>query len=78
MECKRCRRCGCFFVSDNDVCSNCEAKDIGDIANIKSFMLENENMSIKEVAGRFGTSESNILRYMEDDNFLGGKHARRI
>ena len=34
MEFKKCARCGCFFISDNDICCNCEAKDRYDMAKV--------------------------------------------
>ena len=33
MEFKRCPRCGNFFVSNNDICCNCQVKDRADIAD---------------------------------------------
>ena len=38
MEFKKCMRCGCFFMSDNDVCCNCEARDKIDISRLNSIL----------------------------------------
>ncbi|MFR5683490.1 MAG: hypothetical protein ACLUD1_05435 [Clostridia bacterium] len=45
MEFKKCKRCGCFFVSDHDVCCNCEPKDHADIATLKSYIQDSENIT---------------------------------
>ena len=51
MEFKKCARCGCFFMSNNDVCCNCESKDMFDIAKLNSIMDDNINFnSIQELS----------------------------
>lgn len=48
---KKCARCGCFFMSNNDVCCNCESKDMFDIAKLNSIMEDNINFnSIQELS----------------------------
>lgn len=42
MELKKCVRCGCFFASINDVCSNCETKDKQDIAKLNDYIASSE------------------------------------
>ena len=38
MNCKKCKRCGCFFVSDNEVCSKCEPKDNIELAKLRNYL----------------------------------------
>ena len=45
MEFKRCLRCGCFFVSANDVCCNCESKDRFDVAKLNNILEEDTNLT---------------------------------
>lgn len=45
MEFKKCQRCGCFFLSNNDVCTKCEAKDKLEMNNLKNY-LENLDLNI--------------------------------
>ena len=55
MEFKKCARCGCFFMSNNDVCCNCESKDMFDIAKLNSIMEDNINFnSIQELSNESG------------------------
>ncbi len=35
MELNKCTRCGCFYVSSNDVCPTCEQKDVAEIDKLK-------------------------------------------
>lgn len=37
MELNKCTRCGCFYVSSNDVCPTCEQKDVAEIDKLKIF-----------------------------------------
>lgn len=46
MELKKCVRCGCFFSSPNDVCSNCEAKDKQDIYNLSNYIVTSDRKSV--------------------------------
>ena len=42
MEFNKCNRCGCFFMSNNDVCPSCQPKDIYEMSKLKNY-FENEN-----------------------------------
>ena len=69
MELKKCVRCGCFFSSANDVCSNCEAKDKQDIYKLNNY-IENcdEKCSIDDLAYNTGVTMQNINRFIENKN----------
>ena len=42
MELKKCVRCGCFFASPNNVCSNCEIKDKQDIEKLNNYISSSD------------------------------------
>ncbi len=68
MEFKRCARCGCFFMSNNDVCCNCESKDMFDIAKLNSIMEDNINFnSIQELSNESGITINNLSRYIKNN-----------
>ena len=51
MEFKKCERCGCFFVSQDNVCYNCITKDRAEINMLRNYFDINPNIEeIKEIA----------------------------
>lgn len=69
MELKKCARCGCFFASSNNVCCNCEPKDIQDIYNLKNYIINScSDYSIDTLSFNTGVSVKNISRFIEDNN----------
>lgn len=70
MEFKRCMRCGNFFVSNNNICANCEEKDKNDIAKLNNILEESPNInSIQELSINSGINPSNITRFI-DNKFI--------
>lgn len=70
MEFKKCARCGCFFVSDSDVCLKCQTRDIQDINKLNSCIDNSINInSITELSASTGVSLNNINRFIEDKKF---------
>lgn len=70
MEFKKCARCGCFFVSNNDVCCKCEIKDSADIIKLNDFIdTINDISSINDISTSTGVSLSNINRFMDEKKF---------
>lgn len=69
MECKKCKRCGCFFVSDNDVCTKCAPKDNCEIIKLRNYLNNNEVNSLDEIASNVGITQSNLLRHIGNDEF---------
>ena len=69
MEFKRCARCGCFFMSSNDVCCNCESKDKIDIAKLSNFLEENNNCfnSVEYLSIASGINLNNLNRFIKDN-----------
>lgn len=70
MDFKKCVRCGCFFVSSNDVCCNCETKDKQDIYNLKNYIINSySDCSIDNLSFNTGVSVKNISRFIENNAF---------
>lgn len=70
MEFKRCNRCGNFFVSNNDICYDCEIKDRADIAKLNTI-LENSTgfTSVNDLSANSGVNPTNINRFIKN-NFI--------
>ncbi len=69
MELKKCVRCGCFFSSPNDVCSNCEAKDKQDIYNLSNYIVTSPSAtSIDNLSYNTGISVKNISRFIDNNS----------
>ena len=68
MEFKKCARCGCFFISDNDICCNCEAKDRYDMAKVNSILDENISFdSIQDLSIKSGVNLNNLNRFIKQN-----------
>lgn len=68
MEFKKCARCGCFFMSANNICCNCESKDKLDIAKVNNFLDENNNFnSIQDLSIASGVNINNLNRLIKDN-----------
>lgn len=71
MEFKRCERCGCFFTSSDNICSNCLCKDNVDILKLKDYFNDNENIpSFESLSLSTGISEKNLIRYLQNNEFI--------
>lgn len=65
MEFKKCMRCGCFFMSDNNVCCNCESKDRMDISKLNSILDETNNFnSVQDLSILSGVNMNNLNRFI--------------
>ena len=72
MEFKKCVRCGCFFLSESDVCCNCESKDRFDIVKLNSILEENSSFdSIQDLSIVSGVNINNLNRYIKDEKITG-------
>ena len=68
MELKKCNRCGCFYISENDVCSSCEPKDALEITKLNNYIAQNgTNYSLDEVAVSTGISVKNLNRFINNN-----------
>ena len=70
MNCKKCKRCGCFFISDTDVCLKCEPKDNFEIAQLRNYLSSNEANSLDELSYNIGISPANLSRYISSEEFI--------
>ena len=79
MEFKKCVRCGCFFASNNNVCCNCESKDMFDIAKLNNIIEENDDFnSIEELCNISGININNLNRYISDNKIIGIENFNNI
>ena len=71
MELKKCARCGKFFASDIEVCSECEKKDLEDLSKLKGFFAETYigGTSKLEISQYTGISARNLTRYLGYQEF---------
>lgn len=70
MEFKKCDRCGCFFLSESNVCEICSPKDTFEKTRLKNyFESENYSNSINSISVDTGISVKNINRYLENEEF---------
>lgn len=70
MEFKKCKRCGCFFMSNDEVCPNCQPKDMYEMSKLRNY-FENENCSniLNSIASDTGISIKNLNRYLNNAEF---------
>ena len=71
MELKKCARCGKFFASDVEVCSECEKKDLQDLSKLKGFFADSyvSGTSKLEISQYTGISARNLNRYLGYQEF---------
>ena len=68
MEFKKCLRCGCFFMSNNDICCNCAPKDQADIAKLNDFIEDNgEIPNLVDLSVQTGITTHNLSRFLKED-----------
>lgn len=68
MEFKKCERCGCFFVSNDQICCNCAPKDRFEISELKNyFENNNEENTINNISIATGISIRNLNRYLSSN-----------
>ena len=70
MEFKKCNRCGCFFISEDEVCCNCKTKDVADTIKIKNYIEDyGFPTTAEELSEGTGISLKNISRFGGIDAF---------
>ena len=70
MNFNKCKRCGCFFVTDSDVCPKCEPKDTFEMKVLKNYLSDNVSLdSIDNISSDTGISKKNLNRFMQYDEF---------
>ena len=72
MEFKKCVRCGCFFMSDNNICYNCESKDRLDVAKLTNILDDNISFnSIQDLSIVSGINSNNLNRLIKENKISG-------
>lgn len=67
MDFKRCNRCGNFFVSNSDICYECEIKDKADIAKLNTIIGSSSGInSVNELSENSGINPTNINRFIKN------------
>jgi uncharacterized OB-fold protein len=70
MEFKKCERCGCFFLSANNVCEKCSSKDTFELSKLRNYLNgEVSANSIDSLSIDTGISVKNLNRYLEGEEF---------
>ena len=68
MNLNKCERCGCFFVTQNAVCPNCQSKDENEISQLKNFLTEYDSeISIEDLSYNTGISVKNVNRFLNNE-----------
>ncbi len=69
MEFNRCSRCGNFYLSKDNVCPKCLAKDNLEFSTFKNYIEENGlNNSLNDISGETGISVKNLNRFLNYEN----------
>ena len=71
MEVRKCRKCGAFIMSENDLCASC-AKELA-YANtvLKNYFDENVSFdSIPSISAITGVAPEMIQNYMEENHYI--------
>ena len=73
MELKKCARCGKFYASNVDVCSECEKKDNAELNKLKGFFEEQylTGTTKSQISISTGISARNLNRYLSYEEFSG-------
>ena len=65
MELNKCKRCGAFYATVNDVCPKCMNIDNLELNTFKNFVEENGNgIPVDTIANQTGISQKNINRFI--------------
>ena len=66
MEFNKCSRCGNFYVSNDNVCPKCSAKDNLEFSTFKSYVEENGlTQNLDTISGATGITVKNINRFLK-------------
>lgn len=64
MDFKKCDRCGCFFISEDNVCCNCKTKDRADSIKLQSYLEEHSSpTSLEQISAETGITIRNLTRF---------------
>lgn len=72
VEARKCVRCGAMYISDTEVCGNCQKKDGAEIYRLKGFFeneIQAENLTQGEIAIATGITNKNLSRFLGHEEF---------
>ena len=70
---KKCVRCGCMYIAENEVCEKCQAKDGADLHRLKGIIQNPgyEGMTQGELAIVARITNKNLERFLGYEEFQG-------
>ncbi|MBP3708460.1 MAG: hypothetical protein J6J36_07725 [Clostridia bacterium] len=70
MNLNKCERCGCFYVTEGNVCPSCAPKDTNEMSKLNNYFTENAApITINELSTATGISQKNLSRFISEKNF---------
>lgn len=70
MNFNKCSRCGCFFMSDSNICPNCQPKEQYEMNQLKDFLEEHTSqINIDNLSDSTGISVKNLNRFLAQEQF---------
>ena len=69
MNFNKCERCGCFFVTDQNVCPKCEPKENFEMQQLKNYLLTHNTSTVEDISANTGISERNLDRFFKQYEF---------
>lgn len=72
MEIKKCKKCGSFIMSDNNICTSCMKETAYENTVLKNYFDENNSFdSIPSISAVTGIAPDVIQNYMKTNNYMG-------
>ena len=69
MNFNKCERCGCFFVTNQNVCPKCKPKENFEMQQLKSYLSTHTASTVEDISISTGISEKNLDRFLKQDEF---------
>lgn len=69
MNFNKCERCGCFFVTDQNVCPKCEPKENFEMQQLKNYLSTHTTSTVEDISINTGISEKNLDRFLKQEEF---------
>ena len=70
MNFNKCERCGCFFVTNSNVCPKCKPKDNFEMKVLKDYLSDTVELnSVDTICSDTGISKKNLDRFLKYDEF---------
>ena len=69
MNFNKCERCGCFFVTNQNVCPKCEPKENFEMQQLKNYLSTHTTSTVEDISTNTGISERNLDRFLKQDEF---------